>query len=66
MKATKKRVLKLLSTAHCVRLDNRTGYLVWPARGPSPRGTMRCAIGFGTTARTAWKVALETLQNPTQ
>ena len=39
--------------AYCVRLNDRSGYIVWPGK-VQPRGCERPAIGLGTTARSAW------------
>ena len=49
----KKKVLKRFPDAFCVRLDNRTGYIVWPGKMQA-RGCEQAAIGLGKNARLAW------------
>ncbi len=50
---TKAKVKKLVPDAFCVRLDDKSGYIVWPGK-IQPRGFERGAIGFGRTAAEAW------------
>lgn len=52
--SAKERIKRKLPSAHCVKLRDGSGYMVWPSKGPGARGTLFCAIGFGTTARAAW------------
>lgn len=43
--------------SYCVKLDTPiegNAYIVWPKKGPGPRGAEHCAIGIGVTARAAW------------
>lgn len=47
------RVRLTFPNAYCVRLNNSSGYIVWPDK-IQPRGYERPAIGFGKTARMAW------------
>jgi hypothetical protein len=49
----KKSVLRKIKGAHCVRLNDGTGYVVWAGK-IQPRGFEQPAIGFGLTARQAW------------
>jgi len=49
----KKRVLRMLPQAFCVRLDDGSGYIVWPGK-VQPRGFEQPACGYGKTARQAW------------
>jgi hypothetical protein len=53
-KSAKTRVLKHLKDAFCVRLDNGSGYIVWPGK-TQPRGCEQPAIGLGKSAQKAWK-----------
>ena len=49
----KSRVLRKLPNSFCVKLDDGTGYIVWP--GPiQPRGFEQGAIGLGKNAHQAW------------
>ena len=50
--------------AYCVRLRDKTGYIVWPGKIQG-RGFERPAIGLGATAALAWKSALETISTKT-
>ena len=49
----KKRVLKKIPDAFCVKMSLTKGYVVWPGK-QQPRGLERPAIGLGLTARQAW------------
>lgn len=51
---SKAKVLRVLPDAFCVRLNDRSGYIVWPGKIQT-RGFERAAIGLGKTARLAWK-----------
>ncbi len=59
MKLTVKAAVKQIEPdAYCVRLNDGTGYIVWPTRY-KPR--WRSAIGLGPTVTKAWAEALITL-----
>lgn len=62
----KKRTLRKLKTAYCCKLNDGTGYIVWPERGCRPRGFELSAIGLGKTAPLAWQSAFQTLTASTQ
>lgn len=47
-------IRRSLPDAYCVRLNDGSGYIVWPGKC-KPRGFERPAIGFGKTAREAWE-----------
>jgi uncharacterized protein YbdZ (MbtH family) len=49
----KRSVKRIAKDAFCVRLNDRSGYVVWPGK-IQPRGFERSAIGYGKTARQAW------------
>jgi hypothetical protein len=49
-------VLRAFPQAYCRRLNDRTGYIVWPSP-VGPRGTVTAAIGIGRSAVTAWRNA---------
>ena len=49
----KKKVLKQFPGAYCRRLNDGTGYIIWPGK-IQPRGHEKCAIGIGVTAAKAW------------
>lgn len=49
----KLKVIRSFPDAYCVRMNDGSGYIVWPGK-VQPRGFERCAIGFGKTARDAW------------
>ena len=51
-------VRRIYRDAYCCRLNDGSGYLVWPGKC-QPRGSEKSAIGFGTTAQLAWKQAWE-------
>lgn len=46
-------VLRIMPDAYCVRLDDKSGYIVWPGK-IQPRGYEQPACGYGKTAREAW------------
>ena len=58
---SKAMVLKIHPEAFCVRLDNKTSYIVWPRKTQS-RGILSPAIGLGASANCAWKDALKTIK----
>lgn len=62
MKRNKATVLKKYPNSYCIRLSDGTGYIVWPQRRCPPLGQETVGIGFGKTARNAWKSALETIK----
>jgi len=47
--------------AYCVKLNDGTGYIVWPQHRVPPRGQVMCAIGLGNSAQLAWKSAWQTI-----
>ena len=62
---SKRRVQRHFPNAYCVRLSpdsSLRGYIVWPG-SVQPRGFERPAIGFGATARQAWKNVLKLICN---
>ena len=50
---SKRKVKRRIPDAYCVRLHDKTGYIVWPGKTQS-RGFELPAIGLGKTARAAW------------
>lgn len=50
---SKRLVRRKLPDAFCVRLNDGSGFIVWPGR-VQPRGFERPAVGYGKTARKAW------------
>jgi hypothetical protein len=50
---SKIRVKRQIPDAFCVKLNDGTGYIVWPGRC-APRGFEQPAVGLGKTARAAW------------
>jgi len=46
-------VRRVLPQAFCVRLNDGSGYIVWPCK-IQPRGYEPTACGYGKTARQAW------------
>lgn len=65
MKSHQNRVKKKLPDSYCVRLNDRTGYIVWPGKIQG-RGFEQPAIGLSTTARGAWESAWKTIKNDKQ
>lgn len=52
-RSARRRVLRAIPEAFCVRLNDGTGYIIWPGK-VQDRGFERPAIGYGVTARAAW------------
>lgn len=52
-KQTKKDVIRAMPNAYCVRLYNKTAYVVWECK-TKPRGFEAPACGYGKTAAQAW------------
>lgn len=52
-RSLKRLVRRALPDAYCVRLNDGSGYLVWPGK-IQPRGFEQPACGYGKTARQAW------------
>lgn len=52
-KSHKTRVKRAAPNAFCVKLNDGSGYIVWPGR-VQPRGFEQGAIGLAATARAAW------------
>lgn len=49
----KTKIRKKFPDAYCVKLNDGSGYIVWPGK-VQPRGLELPAIGTGTTPRQAW------------
>ena len=55
--SAKNKVIQLSPQAYCVKLADKSGYIVWP--GPvGPRGFVTSPIGLGKTPSKAWKQSL--------
>lgn len=59
MKSDKEKVLLKFPQAFCVKSNDGSGYIVWPAYKTQPRGFEQAAIGVGSTAHNAWHEALK-------